>query len=205
MPPTNASRTSELLEEIISTPNATGVLTIGQVTKMLGGRAFALVILLFALPNSIPIPGIPGFSTITGLPITFIALQMVLGRSSIWLPGKLAYKQFSQEGLAKYIRKAMPYIVKLERYLCPRWGVVCSPLAERLIGLLFVVLSLIIALPIPGGNFLPGLAMSLIALGLLERDGLFVSCACGFAVVSIVLMYQFIILAVKTALSWVGF
>lgn len=187
-------RTSEILQGIITRGEEDGDrgISINEFTRLLGERAFGLAILVFALPNSLPIPGIPGVSTITGLPITFIAFQMLMGRDAIWLPRKVGEKRFSQERLAKLIKKAMPTIIKLEKFLCPRWSIVCSDAGERVIALMFIVLSLIIALPIPGGNFLPGLAMSLIALGLLERDGLFVACAMGFAVVAIVLMVEII-------------
>lgn len=185
-------RTSKLLQKIIDESDG-GTITVGQFTALLGDRAFALVILIFSLPNSLPIPGIPGFSTITGLPITFIAMQMALGRETIWLPKKIAEKEFSQALLIKMLSKAIPAVIWLEKLLRPRMGWVCGKTGERLIGLLFVVLSLIIALPIPGGNFLPGVAMSLIAIGLLEKDGLFIIAAAGFAIGSIVVMYKLII------------
>lgn len=186
-------RTSEVLQDIINT-SGEGSITIGQFTGLLGDRAFALAILIFSLPNSLPLPGIPGFSTLTGLPIVFIALQMMAGRDTIWLPQKVADRQFAQHILKRLLTKAMPAVVWMERYLCPRMDWACSALAERLLGVLFIALALIIALPIPGGNFLPGLSMSLIALGLLEKDGLFVACAVAFSVMSIALMYKVIVL-----------
>ena len=43
-----------------------------------------------------------------------------------------------------------------------------------------MVLALIIALPVPLGHFVPGIAISAMALGLIERDGLMI--VCGFVI-----------------------
>ena len=42
---------------------------------------------------------------------------------------------------------------------------------ERVIGAFYLVLAVILTLPIPLGNVLPALAISIIALGMIERDG----------------------------------
>ena len=196
----NQYKTSYLLRNIMKSSEEKDQVKVGEFISALGDRSFCLAILVFSLPNSLPIPGIPGFSTITGLPITFIAMQMVLGRKSLWLPKKIAEKQFSSRALAKMLSKAIPAVERLERLLKPRWLALTSPLGERFLGVLMVVLSLIIALPIPGGNFLPGLSMSLIALAMLERDGIFLMGAVCFALGSIVFMYKIII----GFFTWVG-
>lgn len=184
-------RTSELLQTIIDNTSDKSI-SLGEFTALLGDRAFALAILVFSLPNSLPVPGIPGFSTITGLPIIFIAAQMVMGRSTIWLPKKVAKKRFSMATMKKMLGKAIPAVRWLEKLLRPRWVVITSPRFERVIGLMFVIQALVISLPMPGGNFLPGVSMSLIALGLLEKDGLFICAALAFATASLVFMFEII-------------
>ncbi len=193
-------KTSYLLKNIMKSSEEKDQVSIGEFISALGDRSFCLAILVFSLPNSLPVPGIPGFSTITGLPITFIAMQMVLGRKSLWLPKNIAAKKFSSRSLAKMLSKAIPTVERLEKLLKPRWLPITSPAGECVLGLLMVVLSLIIALPIPGGNFLPGLSMSLIALGMLERDGIFLMGAVFFAVGSITFMYQIIV----GFFTWIG-
>ena len=47
-----------------------------------------------------------------------------------------------------------------------------APLSERLVATFCLVQAIVLFLPIPLGNFLPALAISLIALGLIEHDGL---------------------------------
>lgn len=192
--PVIAFRTSTIIKEIIRSADQEGKITLGEFMALLGDRAFCLAILVFSLPNSLPVPGIPGFSTITGLPITFIALQMVMGKTTIWLPRRLANKAFSRQGVANMLAKALPSLTWIEKCLRPRWLPVTSPWGEKVLGLLMIALSLIIALPIPGGNFLPGFSMSLLALGMLEKDGLFVVASGSFAVSSILFMFKIITL-----------
>lgn len=164
-------RTSDVLSTLIVDTEGDGDITIQEVLRLLGDRAFGLAILVFSLPNSLPIPSPPGFSAITGIPIILIALQMVMGRSTPWLPPKVRKYSFSRAKFAHFLSKALPYIRKLERLLHPRLAFMSSKPGERLTGAVFVLLAIMLSLPIPFGNFLPGLSMSLIALGLLERDG----------------------------------
>lgn len=164
-------RTSDILQTLIADTDGDGEITIQEVMRLLGDRAFGLAILVFSLPNSLPIPSPPGFSAVTGIPIILIALQLLAGRSTPWLPPRIRKYSFSRSKFAYFLTKALPYIRKVERLLHPRLAFMHSWAGERAVGLAFVILAVVLSLPIPFGNFLPGLAMSVIALGLLERDG----------------------------------
>jgi hypothetical protein len=194
-------RTSDLLKEIAHTPD-NGSITVGKFVEMLGDRSFALSILIFSLPNSLPVPGIPGFSTLTGVPILLIAMQIVFGRQSIWLPQKVAEKTFSQAVITKIVHKALPVIKWLERFIKPRVSMICESWGERLMGALIFTMALILTLPIVGGNFLPGFSISLMALALLENDGIFAIFSMLFALASVYVMYEIIYFVIGTAIRW---
>ena len=196
-------RTSDLLQDIAQTTGR-GEITIGDFVAMLGERSFALAILIFSLPNSLPIPGVPGFSTLTGLPILFIALQILCGRKDIWLPRKVAAKRFQGEFLTKIIRKALPVVIWLEKLLHPRLTIVCESIGERFIGFLIAMMAFILALPIAGANFLPALSISLLALALLENDGFFAALSILFTLASLCFMYEVILLVVGGTVHWVS-
>jgi hypothetical protein len=49
-----------------------------------------------------------------------------------------------------------------------------SPLGERFIGLFGIPVAILLAAPIPFGNPPPAIALALLAIGILERDGRFV-------------------------------
>lgn len=164
-------RTSHILESLIENAEGRGDISIREILDMLGNRAFGLAILVFSLPNSLPIPSPPGFSAIFGVPIILLAVQIVIGRPTPWLPRRFGGYRFSRAKFTAFLQKALPYIRKVERLLHPRLSFMESWLGERVIGIALALLAVVLAMPIPFGNFLPGLSMSLIALGMLERDG----------------------------------
>lgn len=169
--PVAPARASEVVHALFDKAGPDDKIGIGEVVEALGRRAFGLGILLFSLPNSLPIPSIPGFSTLTGLPILFFAFQLTMGRSQCWLPHWLAVRQLPIGKIAPAMKKVIPYIDRAEKYLQPRLLQCSSPFGLRLAGAVILFLATILALPIPFGNFLPGFCVSIIALGILQRDG----------------------------------
>src|SRR5262249_49194014 len=148
-------------------------------------RAFGLLILIFALPNAVGIGAIPGVSTIFGLPQVFLAIQMMLGFERPWLPEWVLDKGIAQQDFASMIERSTPHLLKVERVLRPRWLFMSSFLAERILGGVMAVMATIVSLPIPFGNQPPAIAMALISLGVIERDGLFVVFGLASAVVAL--------------------
>lgn len=199
-PHTKASQLLQNLHELLKEEP----ISLRDFVTLLGDRSFALAILIFSLPNSLPLPSFPGFSTITGIPILVIALQIAWGKQNIWLPERIARKEISQGIVSTIIGKSIPYVQKLEKLLHPRLSVLYSTGGERLIGLLIALMSLILCLPIVGGNFLPGLSISLLAIALLERDGLFALLSMAFCLTTIALMYSLIEWAFVTAYHWIA-
>lgn len=146
-------------------------LTLGELLDSLHERAFGLAMTLLALPNCLPMPGIPYMSTVTGLPILILAGQLALGRDEPWLPARIARWSVSRPWLARIWRKVRPVVRRVERRLRPRLMPMTAPRAERIWAGLIAVLALILALPIPAGNLLPAWGVLLLSLGIAERDG----------------------------------
>lgn len=193
-------RASDLLKSIADAPSQ-NQLTVGDFVAMLGDRSFALVILIFSLPNAVPLPGIPGFSTVTGLPILLLALQIMYGRHSIWLPRRIAEKHFPQVFLSKVIMKALPVIKGIEKFIRPRFSFICESKGERVIGLFIALMALILTLPIYGANFLPGLCISLFALALLESDGILAIIGSVLCIISFYLVYELVIFGIESSMQ----
>jgi hypothetical protein len=142
---------------------------IRDVVDALGDRSFAPVMILLAVPNAIPF--IPGSSTVLGLLLALVAVQLVIGRRRIWLPERLNRWSFDREGFGRVIAKVLPWLLKFERMARPRYWPATYRLAERLAGAIAIVLSIMIMLPIPFANGVPAIAICLLALGISERDG----------------------------------
>ncbi len=114
--------------------------------------------------------GPPGTSAILGLPLVYLAAQMMLGRLP-WLPPFIANRSMSREDFAATISRATPIIARAEKLLKPRLSLFVRHRAERVIGALCLILAIVLLLPDPPGHMLPAFAICLLALGVLERDG----------------------------------
>ena len=160
-------------------------ISVADLLFALRDRALAALLLIFALPNVVPVP--PGTSALLGAPLLFLAAQLALGRRP-WLPKLIADRSMPRSHFAALASRAAPWLARAERLLRPRWVVLCRPPAEYGVGLLCLLLALIVFLPIPLGNMLPALAICLFALGILERDGAWVLAGLVTGVVSVVLV-----------------
>jgi len=154
-------------------------LTVGDIVAALGTRGFSLMFFILGLPNSLPMP--PPIALVSGFLMVFISLQIVVGRSAPWLPQSVLKNSLSRGDVAKAVQKAMPWVKWIEKLAQPRFDVFSRPVSWRLLGgaLLIVSLALVFALPVVGQIPL-GVALCLIGLGLVERDGYLV--LAGFAV-----------------------
>lgn len=168
----NGRKISDILRELpdqFSTPD----ITVGELRDALSGRAYGILLLVLTLPTLIPIPT-PGLSAILGAPLTLITFQLMLGLETPWLPKFIARRRINRNHLRRVCTWVIPYLEKLERIIRPRLNFLVRPPSNYFIALLCAILSLMIMLPIPFSNVVPALAIFLFAIGILQRDGLFV-------------------------------
>lgn len=176
-------KAAEVLEEFLA--NSTGdTVTLGDLMAALGGRAFGVAIFVFAVANLL-IANLPGMSTILGIPVVLIAAQIMLGLERPWLPQALAQKQIKRTTLAKMTREMTRVLRKLERFIKPRWLVLSEKRAERILGAYCFLIGLVLTLPIVFGNWLPSWALAFMALGLIEKDGVFISIGMAIGLLAI--------------------
>jgi hypothetical protein len=164
-------RTSEVLREIVAGERER--VSFREILTSLRHRAFGFTLLIFALPCVLPMP--PGIPTVCGIAIVIIALNLIAARQRLWLPGVIADKSVPRADLQRLVTRVIPYLQRLERFCKPRFPIVTEPVGKVLIGLVVFVLGFVMILPIPFlGNMPPGFAVSVIAFGMTERDGLIV-------------------------------
>lgn len=164
-----AQHASEVLRALAADPNPR--LSLDEVVSRLDDRTFGIVFLILALINCMPLP--PGVSTVTGIAMMLAALQLALGRHRLWLPAALCRRSVSRSSFRAAANRALPWLERLERMCRPRYSWLTSGISERLLGVVVLVLAFVIMLPIPViGNIPPGIAVAILAISLLERDGL---------------------------------
>lgn len=125
-----------------------------------------------ALPNAVPGPLIPGFSIPFALGIAALGLQLAMGLHTPRLPRWLKRLSMRQDHFRRFVDRTEPLLLRLERWLRPRPSSLTDGPGERLMGVALIALSLVLALPVPFGNLPIALSILVIALGLLEGDGL---------------------------------
>jgi hypothetical protein len=106
------------------------------------------------------------------------------------LPDALARRSMTRVHFAKVLNRLQPWMGRLHGMCRPRLQGFVHPASARLIGALCVVLALILFLPIPLGNIPPAVAISMLALGVLERDGLWVLGGIAVALASIAIAWS---------------
>ncbi|HEU6442907.1 MAG TPA: exopolysaccharide biosynthesis protein [Microvirga sp.] len=163
------ARTSQILLALASQPGER--LTVRDIMAVLQDRAFALLIVLLGLPNCLPMP--PPIPLVCGLLLALVAIQIVFGRDAPWLPGQLMNRSLARTDVERAVGRAIPAFRKLERFSRPRMTFLDTPLAMRVMGLIILLMALGLLFAPPFVGQIPlGLAVCLVGLGLVERDGL---------------------------------
>lgn len=164
-----ATRASEVLASVAA--GAESRLTLDELLHRLGDRAFGIVLLILALLNCMPLP--PGASAVFGATMMLVAAQLMVGRHRLWLPPLLRRRSMERRAFARVVAKVGPLLRRVEALCRPRLSWLASGTFERLIGVLVLIMAFVITLPIPViGNIPPGIAVVVLSISLIERDGL---------------------------------
>lgn len=146
--------------------------TLDWILAELHERAFGLFLLVLALPCCIPF--LYGIPQVVALPLMFVSAQIFLGRRSPWLPARLGAREVSKVGLQSLADRAKPWLERIEALSRPRLVALTHPPIDRVVGIALVLFSASILVPLPGTNTVPGFAIVLVSMGLLQRDGFLV-------------------------------
>jgi hypothetical protein len=195
-----------MLADIANDP-ARERLAIADLRDVMGDRAFGALLFVFAAPNTLPVNA-PGVSVVLGIPLLFLSLQLMLGFARPWLPRAVVASTVTRQRFAQVMNVVVPWIRRAERLSQPRWPLLATGLAERLIGLVCVILSLVLILPVPFGNMGPGVAICVLAFALLEQDGKATVAGLATTLLALALAWG-VILAIVKAVSllvrhWLG-
>ena len=132
-------------------------------------RGFGILLLIATVPAFIPIP-VGG--AISGPLVVFLGAQLLFGRKDVWLPRRIADWGPKRDTFARFVARMSPWFGRLEHLVRPRLARLFDhPAANAATGLLLVVTGILLALPIPGTNYIFGGILLGFALALLERDG----------------------------------
>ncbi|MBN8593999.1 MAG: exopolysaccharide biosynthesis protein [Anaerolineae bacterium] len=178
-------------------------ISLRQVLELIGEQGMLLFCVLLTIPFLLPV-AIPGVSTPFGLLIIFIGIGIMLNRVP-WLPARLMNQHFPTGHLKPALHKGAGLMARLDRFIRPRALMLTgSNSINRFNGLMIIIAAALLMLPlgvVPLTNTLPAWAVLVLAVGMLQRDGVFVAAGYGLVVATII---WFSVLAVGVLLAGQG-
>ncbi|WP_209426616.1 exopolysaccharide biosynthesis protein [Pararhodobacter sp. SW119] len=151
-----------------------GEVTLAALVERLGRDSFFALLLFPALILVSPLSALPGMTSLMGIFIALVAVQILAGRRTLWLPRWMGDRRIAAKRLAAASAYLSGPVARADRWFRPR----LRALAEGPLATLPLGMVLVIALCMPLMEFVPmsgslaGLAISFLAAGLLMRDGL---------------------------------
>ena len=185
--PTEATRTnraggalSETVDAVLSlTDNRDDDVTVGEIIHASGDNGALPPLLLVALVAATPLSGIPGVSMVCGVLIVLLSFELIANFRSLYLPKKLNHAPIDAGKLRLTMGKMRPALRWVDRYTGNRLRF----LFHRPIVWVPQVLCLLSGAAMPFLEFIPfsssfvATGVSLLAMAMLTRDGIFVMLA----------------------------
>jgi hypothetical protein len=164
-------------------------ITLEHLLQLIGEQGLLFFCALLIIPFLLPV-SIPGVSTVFGLVIVLIGVSVTLNRT-LWLPNRLLRHQIDSTQLIGVLEKGVQLFTKLERWMGARLLYLThGATINRINGLALTAGGVLLLFPlslIPFSNTLPALAILLLALGILQRDGYFI--LAGYVALAVTLLY----------------
>ncbi len=174
MPDPAPPRVSDDLRRILDLAGGRAM-PVGEILQETRGRGLQTIAIILCLPFLSPV-SVPFLSVPFGVAIAICGLRIAM-RHQPWLPGFVKRRRLPFAVLEKMLKFGIAAHVRLEKFLRVRWPVfVVGNPAQMASGLTIALAAVFLSLPIPPPfpltNTIPGFAIILISLGMLERDGL---------------------------------
>ncbi len=151
--------------------------TVADLQAAMDARAQPVLLLLPALILVSPLSGIPGLSSLGGLTIALLSLQMLANRRTLWLPGAIRRRSLSGPRVVRALARLDRPARFIDRHTVPRAGwLVTFPgrqlalAACALCGLAMPFLELV-----PFSATTLATVVTILSAALLVRDGVIVA------------------------------
>jgi hypothetical protein len=150
--------------------------SVRQIVEGFGTASFLPFLMIAALIVVSPLSGVPFLSTVFGLTIATISLQMLVpGRDSLWLPDAIMRREIASDRLIAALRRIEGPARWVDSWAARRLQFLVQPPLSVLPKLVCVLCGA--AMPflelVPFSSSILASAVVLICLSILARDGLF--------------------------------
>jgi hypothetical protein len=204
--PARRLRLDELLRSLGATDGVVAAgprpehLTVGELVDKAAEAGFGFLVGILTL---IAIPFF-ALSTPFGLAIALIGAQMMIGRDTPWLPQRARRRELRMNMLDRVLGLLARRTRWISRSTRRRWE---AALSTRLIGfgVMLLALGLALPLPIPGSNLVFLIPLFIYAVGVLERDGVWIVIGHACTLVNLALLVAFsatVVMVLERIVGW---
>lgn len=164
-----------------------GRFAVGDVVEAFGARAFGPFLIVLPLIEMSPVGGIPGVPSFLALMIGLVAVQLALGRRTLWLPGFIEHRSVK----AKRVTSGAPKLRKITRWIDrhtgERWHHLTRAAPREAAAVTIVLLCLTVP-PlefVPFASTAPMAAILAFGVALLAKDGRLMALAFALSAVAL--------------------
>jgi len=154
-----------------------GTVTLAQVRDLVGHDGLMLLTAFLTIVFLVPV-SVPGVSTVFGAGILLIGVSRLF-RLELWLPKRIERRLVATDRLRSALQRGLVWFRRLERVSRPQrisWA--ASDGAVRIVNDCALILGAALLMApfglIPFSNTFPAIALLFLAIGSLQRDGLFI-------------------------------
>jgi len=169
---TRSTKLIQILEELEQVGDDDTV-TVGALVLAIGHVSFAPLLVIPAVALVTPLSGIPLFSSVMGIMIFLVSVQMLFRREHLWLPAWLLKLTASRARVQAAFRFIRPVAGWLDRRTHTRLTLLTHRPLVFIPQLLCVLSGLFLPLLefVPFSSSLVGVAIALLGIGMMARDG----------------------------------
>jgi hypothetical protein len=163
--------------------------TLGSLVELFQERSFAVLFVLLLAVSALPLPT-GGVTHVLELIAMFLALQLIAGRQTVWLPERLKVRELGSATQTRFRQTLLKRIRWLEGHSRPRLRFLLGHRPSMVIfGVVVLGLSLgaFLAPPFTGLDTLPSLGVVVISVGVLLDDAVLVLAGLVIGVAGVIL------------------
>lgn len=189
-------KVTTVLESFRSQYKDRQTITLNEVLLSLHEKSFAIMLILLTMVSALPIPAV-GYSTPFGIIISVIGFQLILQKKTLHLPSRFGNKELTTVSLFRHSRWIHRVFSFIERFLRPRLTFMFAPPFSTLTSLLIFLAGASMIIPLPGTNTVPSLSILLMAIGMLDDDGVILLLGIVTALFSFMVTFLIVTLGVN--------
>jgi len=163
----------QLLDRIDETGEGETSVSLDMLMDTIGKRSFGPLLLLIGVILISPLSGIPGLPSTMGAAVFLVAVQMLVRKQRIWLPGWILKREIKQQRLGKASQWLRRPARAVDRFVKNRLSLLVDGPGSWPIALVCVLLGVTLPIfePLPFAASGAGVALTCFGLAMTAHDG----------------------------------